>query len=95
MPASNGGLTSRAMGQVTRVELIRLQMDEAYRFVQKHALRAWDEELDFRTLVEGDPRIAGRIDADRVFDLGAYTHHVDAVFERLHALIHNEEAVHA
>ena len=30
-----------------------LPRDEAYRLVQGHALRAWDEGLDFRALVEG------------------------------------------
>jgi adenylosuccinate lyase len=71
-----------------------LPRDEAYRLVQEHALRAWDEGLDFRTLVEADSRIAGRIDLADAFDLGAYTRHLDAVFERLHALKRNEEAVH-
>jgi adenylosuccinate lyase len=72
-----------------------LPRDEAYRLVQEHALRAWDEELDFRTLVEADERLAGRIDVELVFDLAAYTRHVDAVFERLHALTRPEETVHA
>jgi adenylosuccinate lyase len=72
-----------------------LARDEAYRLVQEHALRAWDEELDFRALVEADGRIAGRIDLAEAFDLGAYTRHLDAVFERLHALPRHEEAVHA
>jgi adenylosuccinate lyase len=71
-----------------------LPRDEAYRLVQEHALRAWDEELDFRALVEGDERISGRIDATAVFDLAAYTRHVDTVFERLRALTRHEEAVH-
>jgi adenylosuccinate lyase len=70
-----------------------LPRGEAYRLVQEHALRAWDEELDFRTLVESDNRIAGRIDVGSVFDLAVYTRHVDAVFERLHALTRPEEAV--
>jgi adenylosuccinate lyase len=70
-----------------------LARDEAYRLVQEHALRAWDEELDFRALVESDDRIAGRIGVDSVFDLAAYTRHVDGVFERLHALTRPEEAV--
>src|ERR1043165_5962457 len=35
-----------------------LPRDEAYRLVQDHALRAWDERLDFRALVEADARIA-------------------------------------
>jgi adenylosuccinate lyase len=70
-----------------------LPRGEAYWLVQEHALRAWDEELDFRTLVESDNRIAGRIDVGSVFDLAVYTRHVDAVFERLHALTRPEEAV--
>jgi adenylosuccinate lyase len=68
--------------------------DEAYRLVQEHAMRAWDEELDFPTLVESDERIAGRIDLRETFDLGRYTSHVDSAFERLHNLTRNEEGVH-
>jgi len=71
-----------------------LPRDEAYRLVQEHALRAWDEELDFPALVEADERIAGRIDLRETFDLGAYTRHVDAVFERLHNLTRSEEGIH-
>jgi adenylosuccinate lyase len=72
-----------------------LGRDEAYRLVQRHALRAWDEEQDFRELVRADKTIAGRVDLDSVFDLGAYTRHVDTVFERLRGLARKEEAVHA
>jgi adenylosuccinate lyase len=71
-----------------------LPRDEAYRLVQGHAARAWDDELDFRSLVESDPAIAARVDLDAVFDPTAYTRHVDAVFERLHAL-RKGEPVHA
>ena len=70
-----------------------LGRDEAYRLVQRHALRAWDEGLDFPALVRADAEIAGRVDLDAVFDLDAYTRHVDVVFERLRAL--REEHVHA
>ncbi len=71
-----------------------LARDEAYRSVQGHALRAWDEGLDFRDLVRGDAAIAGRVELGEVFDLAAYTRNVDAVFQRLHAL-RQEEGVHA
>jgi len=70
-----------------------LPRDGAYRLVQRHAMRAWDEGLDFPELVRDDGEIAGRIDADAVFDLRAYTRHVGVVFERLRAL--REEHVHA
>jgi adenylosuccinate lyase len=72
-----------------------LERDAAYRLVQGHALRAHEEEQDFRELVRADKEIAGRVDLDALFDLGWYTRHVDTVFERLAALTRREEPVHA
>jgi adenylosuccinate lyase len=73
-----------------------LARDDAYRRVQRHAMRAWDEELDFRVLVRGDEELAGRVDLGAVFSLDAYTAHVDTVFERLRALrATHAAAVHA
>jgi adenylosuccinate lyase len=68
-----------------------LGRDEAYRAVQRHAMRAWDEGLDFRGLVRSDPQIASRINLADVFDLGAYTTHVDTVFARAPARLVREE----
>jgi adenylosuccinate lyase len=59
-----------------------LERDVAYRMVQRHAMRAWDEGLDFRQLVRSDHEIAARVDLGGVFDLGAYTRHADTIFER-------------
>jgi adenylosuccinate lyase len=64
-----------------------LSRDEAYRLVQRNAMRAWDEGIDFRGLVDADTEIAGRVDLDAVFDPRAYTAHVDVVFDRLRALV--------
>ena len=72
-----------------------LARDEAYRLVQAHAMRAWEEERDFRELVESDPQIAERVELEAVFDLEATVRHVDTVFERLRALVRKEEPVHA
>jgi adenylosuccinate lyase len=72
-----------------------LARDEAYRLVQRHAMRAWEEGLDFRELVESDPEIASHLDPS-VFDLADATKHVDVLFERLATLTtRREEAVHA
>jgi adenylosuccinate lyase len=68
-----------------------LARDDAYRLVQRHALRAHEEEQDFRELVRADSEIAGRIDLDEAFSLEPYTRHVDTVFERLHALVRTRE----
>jgi adenylosuccinate lyase len=75
-----------------------LGRDEAYRLVQRNAMRAWDEETDFRALVEADPELTAVLDAPALaeaFDLSAYTRHADAVFERLHTLVQKEEPIHA
>ena len=72
-----------------------LPRDDAYRLVQRHALRAYEEERDFRELVRADDEIASRVDLDTIFDLTWYTRHIDAAFERLGALARKEEPVHA
>jgi adenylosuccinate lyase len=72
-----------------------LARDEAYRLVQRHAMRAWEEGLDFHELVESDPEIAPRLDPS-VFDLADAVKHVDVLFERLATLTTRRgEAVHA
>jgi adenylosuccinate lyase len=68
--------------------------DEAYRLVQRNALRAWDEDRDFRALVEADPEIAERLGGEAIaeaFDLADAVRHVDALFERLAALATDKE----
>ena len=75
-----------------------LERDTAYRLVQRAALRAWEGELDFRSLVESDPEIASRIGSNAIaeaFDLDALLANVDVVFERLAALRPTQEVVHA
>jgi adenylosuccinate lyase len=69
--------------------------DPAYRAVQRHAMRAWDEGLDFRDLVRADSEIAGRVDVSEIFDIGAFTRHADVVFARLEALVAEKEEVSA
>ena len=70
-----------------------LARDDSYRLVQRAAMRAWEEELDFRELCRADDEIASRVDLESAFDLGAYTRHIDTVFARLEAL--KEEPLHA
>jgi adenylosuccinate lyase len=69
-----------------------LERDVAYRLVQRNAMRAQEEERDFRELAREDEEVTGRVDLDAVFDLAAFTRHVDTVFERLQAI--REEPVH-
>ena len=69
--------------------------DDAYRAVQRHAMRAWDVGLDFRELVRADAELAARLDLERVFELESFTRHADAVFARLRALVAEREVVRA
>jgi adenylosuccinate lyase len=68
-----------------------LERDEAYRLVQRHAMRAWDEGLDFRSLVRSDQQIAVRVELNEIFDLGSFTRNVDALFARASTLRAREE----
>jgi adenylosuccinate lyase len=75
-----------------------LERARAYEVVQRTAMRSWEEEQDFADLVRRDDEITSRLDSSalhEVFDLSAYTRHVDVVFDRLHALTRREEPVHA
>jgi len=70
--------------------------DVAYRQVQRHAMRAWEEGLDLRELARADADLAARVDLDSVFTLDAYTAHVQTVFDRLRGLAASRQApVHA
>ena len=84
--ASSFGLTFSQRLLLALVES-GLTRDEAYRLVQRSAMRAWDEQVDFRGLVEADADVAGRVDLDAVFDPAAFTLHGEVVFERLRALV--------
>jgi len=62
-----------------------MSREGAYEVVQRNAMRAWDEELPLRALLEADPESAGLLDAaalDAVFDLDNFLRHVDDVFDR-------------
>ncbi|HZN10773.1 MAG TPA: adenylosuccinate lyase [Blastocatellia bacterium] len=60
--------------------------EEAYAWVQRNAMRAWDEGLDFRELVGSDPDIARTLAPDeiaRAFDARTQFKNVDRIFERV------------
>ena len=60
--------------------------EQAYRWVQRNAMRAWEEDGNFRELVEQDTDIRGVLsddDISRAFDLKRQVRHVDYIFERV------------
>lgn len=58
--------------------------DDAYRIVQKHAMRAWDESIDFRTLLEADPEV--EVSLDDAFDLGKSLANLHYIFDQIDAI---------
>jgi adenylosuccinate lyase len=59
---------------------------DAYKLVQQHALRAWDEERSFRQLLREDPTIAEHLDEkalDELFDVQYHLQYVDEAYRRL------------
>lgn len=63
-----------------------LTRQEAYRLVQRNALKAWRERADFRQLLLADPEVAAKLPAaemESLFDYQHYLRHVDRIYQRL------------
>jgi adenylosuccinate lyase len=62
--------------------------EEAYEWVQRNAMRSFDERRDFRGLLLADPdvmRVLSVRDIDRAFDLDEQLKFVDVIFDRVFA----------
>ena len=60
--------------------------EQAYKLVQSYAMRAWEEELDFRALIEQDANIAALLPPGqlaRSFSLDRQLKNIDAIFARV------------
>ncbi|KOY81781.1 adenylosuccinate lyase [Lysinibacillus macroides] len=63
-----------------------LVREEAYDTVQPLAMQAWDEQVQFRTLVDASEKITSYLtkeELDECFDYNYHLQHVDMIFERL------------
>ncbi len=63
-----------------------MSREDAYRLVQKHAMRAWKEDLNFRELVLNDPEITSRVPAKQIehaFSIERQLRNVDKIFARV------------
>jgi adenylosuccinate lyase len=60
--------------------------EQAYRVVQGHAMRAWEEETDFRAAIEADPEICAVLTPAQIagaFSLDRQLRNVDKIFARV------------
>jgi adenylosuccinate lyase len=60
--------------------------EDAYRLVQKNAMRTWNGEGPLLDLLKADPEVAGKIAAEKLaamFDLDYHLKQVDTIFGRV------------
>jgi adenylosuccinate lyase len=60
--------------------------EQAYEWVQRHAMRSFSEQRDFKALLLDDPDIGAvlpRPDLERAFELDDQLRHVDHIFARV------------
>ncbi|HET7185678.1 MAG TPA: adenylosuccinate lyase [Terriglobales bacterium] len=83
---STGGLVFSGQLLLDLVEGGTLTREEAYRIVQRHAMKAWREGGNFRERIEADPEIASRFSKkqiEKAFDLKRQLRNVDKIFARV------------
>jgi adenylosuccinate lyase len=59
---------------------------EGYVYVQRNAMKVWEEKVDFRAALKDDPdvrRVLSEADIDQCFDLAYHQKHVDTIFRRV------------
>jgi adenylosuccinate lyase len=60
--------------------------EDAYRIVQGHAMKAWEEEGDFRAAIDQDPEIRAVLSPEQIaeaFSLERQLRNVDKIFARV------------
>ena len=72
------------------LELARsgVSREQAYEWVQRNAMRAFDEQRDFKALLLADAditRVLPAAEIERAFDLDEQLKHVDIIFDRVFA----------
>ncbi len=63
-----------------------MSREEAYDLVQPKAMQAWEEQVQFRDLIEAEQEITNRLTEEEIADCFNYEHHlekVDFLFKRL------------
>jgi adenylosuccinate lyase len=73
------------------LELVRkgAPREEAYAWVQAAAMKVWESDQDFKTLVLADKNITGKLSKEEIeaaFDLKRQLRHVDDIFARVFAV---------
>ena len=60
--------------------------EDAYRLVQRNAMKVWEQGKDFKTELLGDEDVLAALSTEQItekFDLNYHTKHVDTIFTRV------------
>ncbi len=60
--------------------------EQAYKVVQRHAMKSWEESSDFRAAVESDPEIRRHLNLEQIassFSVSRYLCNIDNIFARV------------
>jgi adenylosuccinate lyase len=60
--------------------------EDAYRLVQRNAMKVWEKGADFKTELLADQEVVDALSPGEIeekFDLGYHTKHVDTIFARV------------
>jgi adenylosuccinate lyase len=74
------------------LELARrgISREQAYEWVQRNAMRSFHEQKDFKSLLLADPdlmKVLSPAEVEKAFDLNDQMRNVDAIFDRVFALV--------
>ncbi|MFC7049400.1 adenylosuccinate lyase [Emcibacter nanhaiensis] len=80
-----GGLhnSQRVLLALTQAGVSR---EDAYRLVQRNAMKVWEQGADFATELKNDPEVSAKLsdaEIDSKFDESYHTKHVDTIFKRV------------
>lgn len=82
---STGGAIFSQRAMLTLVES-GLDRQDAYKIIQRNAMRAWDEGGHLRDYLKDEPQVTAHLSNDEIDDLFDYEYHlrhIDTAFERL------------
>lgn len=63
-----------------------ISREDAYQMVQTHAMKVWDEDKDFKTLLTGDEKICSLLGKDKIeeiFDVKYHLKYISTIFDRV------------
>ena len=83
LDVTTGGVTELLTVEIGTTKATR---EQAYDAVQPLAMRAWQEQIPFKPLVQEDPVISRQLSSeviDELFDLAHHSKQVDQIFARV------------